>query len=209
MQNKTYYAMYIDECIAEAELHEFFKRELRDAGYSGCSFRRAFNQVEITIKVGEPQIVWGENYERIHQIESVIALRLNLPLNAVSIFTDKIMFRGLSADILCDQLSAKLMDQVPIRQAAMSVIKSAMRAKAAGCQVIISGKLRQQRANSQKYKEGIIVTAGQPGKEFVDRAIRHIKMRQGVIGIQIQVFNPNARNQFGRVLVMPDYVEVL
>ena len=65
----------------------------------------------------------------------------------------------------------------------MSVIKSAMRAKAGGCQVIISGKLRQQRAGTQKYKEGIIITAGVPGKQFVDRAVRHIKMRQGVIGI--------------------------
>eukprot|EP00703_Trepomonas_sp_PC1_P002284 JAP94322.1 Ribosomal protein S3 [Trepomonas sp. PC1] len=208
MQQQTFYQQYVEDCLREAELHEYFCREIREAGYSGCTFRRFFNNVEITVRVAELDLVQGKNHERIHQIEAVIAQRLHLPLDNVTIFCDKIVARGLCADILADQLQIKIEKQTPVRQAAMQIIKSALRAGAAGCEVVVSGKLRQQRANCQKYKEGKIITAGKPGKDFIDRAIRHIPLKQGIIGIQVKVFNLKMKDKFGRTQVMPDYVEI-
>lgn len=198
MLEKSYYKTYLDDCILEAELHEYFKREFHEAGYSGCTFRRSFNSVEIVVRVGEPSLVQGENHERIHQIESVVAQRLGLPLNAVTIYCDKIIARGLSADILANIIQKKIEEQIPVRQAAMFAIKSAMRAGAGGCEVRVAGKLRQQRANAQKYHEGVIISSGKPGKDFIDRAVRHIPLKQGIIGVQVKIFNPRAKDQFGR-----------
>ncbi|CAL5971756.1 Ribosomal_protein S3 [Hexamita inflata] len=200
--------MFLEDCMLEAEIHEYFRREIQEAGYAGCTFRRSFNTVEITVRVAEPALVQGDNHERIHQIEAVIAQRLSLPLNNVTIFCDKIIARGLAAEVLADQLKLKIEKQTPIRQAAMFVIKSALRAGAAGCEVAISGKLRQQRANCQKYRDGQIISAGKPGKDFIDRAVRGIPLKQGIIGIEIKVYNPKMKDQFGRQLVMPDKVEI-
>ena len=208
MKQQQYYDKYLNDCMLEAEVHEYFKREIQEAGYSGCTFRRSFNSVELTVRVAEPELVWGPNHERIHQLEAVLAQRMNVRLENVTIFCDKILARGLSADILADQLKQRIEKQTPVRQAAMYVIKSALRARAKGCEVRVAGKLRQNRANVQKYREGVIISAGKPGKDFINKAIRHIPLKKGIIGIQVKVFDEYKKNQFGKVMVLPDKVEI-
>lgn len=44
--------------------------------------------------------------------------------------------------------------------------------------MIVSGKLRAQRAKSMKFKDGYMISSGQPVKEYIDSAVRHILMRQ-------------------------------
>ena len=76
------------------------------------------------------------------------------------------------------------MNGTPVRLAANNILGLIMRRGGAkGCEVIISGKIRGQRAKSQKYKSGYIVSTGQPKLEFVDKAVRHVELRQGVLGI--------------------------
>ncbi|KAG2289127.1 hypothetical protein Bca4012_029865 [Brassica carinata] len=53
---------------------------------------------------------------------------------------------------------------------------------AKGCEVIVSGKLRAARAKSMKFKDGYMVSSGQPTKEYTDSAVRH-----GVLGIKVKV----------------------
>lgn len=67
---------------------------------------------------------------------------MNMKLENVTILVEKILARGLSADILANIVQKKIEDQVPVRQAAMFVIRSALRAGAGGCEVRIAGKLR-------------------------------------------------------------------
>ena len=46
------------------------------------------------------------------------------------------------------------------------------------CQVIVSGKLRAARAKSMKFKDGYMVSSGQPTKDYIDSAVRHVLLRQ-------------------------------
>lgn len=48
-------------------------------------------------------------------------------------------------------------------------------------QVIISGKLRAQRAKSMKFKDGYMISSGQPVKEYIDSAVRHVLLRQVLV----------------------------
>lgn len=45
-------------------------------------------------------------------------------------------------------------------------------------QVIVSGKLRAARAKSMKFKDGYMVSSGQPTKDYIDSAVRHVLLRQ-------------------------------
>ena len=45
-------------------------------------------------------------------------------------------------------------------------------------QVIVSGKLRAQRAKSMKFKDGYMISSGQPVKDYIDSAVRHVLLRQ-------------------------------
>lgn len=44
--------------------------------------------------------------------------------------------------------------------------------------MIVSGKLRAQRAKSMKFKDGYMISSGQPVNEYIDSAVRHVLLRQ-------------------------------
>lgn len=48
-------------------------------------------------------------------------------------------------------------------------------------QVIVSGKLRAQRAKSMKFKDGYMISSGQPVNEYIDSAVRHVLLRQVLV----------------------------
>lgn len=54
-----------------------------------------------------------------------------------------------------------------------------MESGAKGCEVVVSGKLRGQRAKSMKFVDGLMIHAGNPVREYVDTAVRHVLLRQG------------------------------
>ena len=60
-----------------------------------------------------------------------------------------------------------------------------MESGAQGCCVIVSGKLRGQRAKSMKFVDGLMIHSGFPTEEYVDKAVRHVLLRQGVLGIKV------------------------
>jgi len=60
-----------------------------------------------------------------------------------------------------------------------------MESGAKGCEVIVSGKLRAQRAKSMKFKDGYMVSSGNPCRMYLDTAVRHVLLRQGVLGIKV------------------------
>jgi small subunit ribosomal protein S3e len=42
-----------------------------------------------------------------------------------------------------------------------------------------------------KFKEGYMVKTGNAGMEYVDSAVRHVLMRQGVLGVKVSIMLPH------------------
>merc|ERR1711990_532735 len=81
--------------------------------------------------------------------------------------------KDLSAAANVETLKFKLLNGVPVRMAANNIMGTVMRrGGATGCEVIISGKVRGQRAKAQKYTAGYQISTGQPKREFIDIAVR-------------------------------------
>lgn len=94
-------------------------------------------------------------------------------------------------------------------RACYGVLRFVMESGAKGCEVIVSGKLRAQRAKSMKFKDGYMISSGQPVKEYIDTAVRHILMRQGVLGIKVKIMlahDPQGKN--GPKTPLPDLVTI-
>ncbi|MCL7030724.1 hypothetical protein MKW94_011399, partial [Papaver nudicaule] len=75
--------------------------------------------------------------------------------------------------------------------------------------VIVSGKLRAARAKSMKFKDGYMISSGQPVKEYIDSAVRHVLLRQGVLGIKVKImldWDPKGKN--GPMTPLPDVVTI-
>ena len=74
--------------------------------------------------------------------------------------------------------------------ACYGVLRFVMESGAKGCEVVVSGKLRAARAKSMKFTDGFMIHSGQPAVDFVDYAVRHVMLRQGVLGIKVKMSVP-------------------
>ena len=70
-------------------------------------------------------------------------------------------------------------------RACYGVLRFIMESGAKGCEVIVSGKLRAQRAKAMKFKDGYMIASGHPAVEYIDGCVRHVMLRQGVLGIKV------------------------
>lgn len=78
---------------------------------------------------------------------------------------------------------------------------------AKGCEVIVSGKLRAQRAKYMKFTQGFMKHSGHPVNMFVDRAVRHVLLRQGVMGLMVKIMLPtDPTGKSGPTVPLPDKV---
>ena len=96
-----------------------------------------------------------------------------------------------------------------LSSACYGVLRFIMESGAKGCEVIVSGKLRAQRAKSMKFKDGYMVSSGSPVNDYVDAAVRHVMLRQGVLGIKVKImleWDPTGKN--GPKKPLPDMVTV-
>ena len=64
-------------------------------------------------------------------------------------------------------------------RACYGVLRFIMESGAKGCEVVVSGKLRGQRAKSMKFVDGLMIHAGNPIRDYIDSAITHVHLRQG------------------------------
>ena len=108
-----------------------------------------------------------------------------------------------------ESLRYKLLGGLAARRACYGVVRFIMENGAKGCEVIISGKLRAQRAKAMKFKDGYMLKSGNATLHYIDSAVRHINLKQGVLGISVQImlpYDPTGRN--GCAVMQPDVVEV-
>merc|ERR1712014_330058 len=75
--------------------------------------------------------------------------------------------------------------------------------------VVISGKLRAQRAKAMKFKDGYLISTGEPKKHYIDQAVRHVAMRQGMLGVKVTIMLAHdPEGKMGPKLALPDNVIV-
>jgi small subunit ribosomal protein S3e len=86
--------------------------------------------------------------------------------------------RALCAIAQAESLKYKLLGGLAVRRACYGVVRYIMENGAKGVQVIISGKLGGQRAKAMKFRDGYMIKSGEPTKHYIDKAIRHILLKQ-------------------------------
>merc|ERR1712098_232006 len=75
-----------------------------------------------------------------------------------------------------------------------------------GCEVVVSGKLRGQRAKAMKFVDGLMIHSGDPVNDYVDMACRHVLLRQGVLGIKVKIMLPwDESGKIGPKKPLPDH----
>lgn len=201
---------FVSDGLFYAELNEFLTRELSEDGYSGVEVRVTPAKTEIIIRATRTRSVLGERGQRIRELTAVVQKRFNFPEGYVELFAERVQSRALCAVAQAESLAFKLQGGLPVRRACYGVLRFIMEEGAKGVEVIVSGKLRGIRAKSMKFTDGYMIKTGGPTREFVDKAVRHLKMRQGVLGVQVSIMlAPDATGRTGPKHDLPDCVRVL
>uniref|UniRef100_A0A8C6EL10 40S ribosomal protein S3 n=1 Tax=Microcebus murinus TaxID=30608 RepID=A0A8C6EL10_MICMU len=67
-------------------------------------------------------------------------------------------------------------------------------------EVVVSGKLRGERAKSMKVVDGLMIHSGDPVNYYVDTAVCHVLLRQGVL---------DPTGKIGPKKPLPDHVSIV
>merc|ERR1712142_1204247 len=167
-------------------------------------------KTEIIILATRTQNVLGNKGQRIRELTSVVQKRFNYPDGAVELYAEKVATRGLCAIAQAESLRYKLIGGLAVRRACYGVLRFIMESGAEGCEVVVSGKLRGQRAKAMKFVDGFMIHSGNPALEYIDMAVRHVYLRQGVIGIKVKIMLPwDPTGKTGPKKPLPDHVSIV
>lgn len=201
---------FVADGVFYAELNELLTRELAEEGYAGVEVRTTPHRTELVIRATRTQNVLGEGNRRIRELTSVVQKRFNFADGAVELYAERVHNRGLCAQAQAESLKFKLLGGLAVRRACYGVVRFVMEAKAKGCEVVVTGKLRGQRAKAMKFGDGYMIKTGHAGQVYTDSAVRHVLMRQGVIGIKVSIMLPqDPRGIMGPKIPLDDVVTIL
>jgi len=201
---------FVADGVFFAELNEFFMRELSEDGYAGVEIRPTPTRTEIIIRATRTKNVLGDKQRRIRELTSLVQKRWGFEAGKIELYAERVANRGLCALAQGESLRYKLLGGLAVRRACYGVLRFIMESGAKGCEVIVSGKLRAQRAKAMKFNDGYMIKAGFHTREYVDKAMHHVLLRQGVLGIKVAIMlphDPTGRN--GVKTLMPDVITVL
>lgn len=95
-------------------------------------------------------------------------------------------------------------------RACYGVLKLVMDSQAKGCEIVVSGKLRSQRAKAMKFTDGYMKKSGHAAKLYVEVAQRSLLLKSGVMGIKVSIMLPwDPTGVKGPKDPLPDVVRVL
>jgi len=200
---------FVKDGVFKAELNKFLETELAAEGYSGVQVRHTPARREIIILATRTQNVLGEKGRRIRELTALVQKRFNFADNTVELYAEKVANRGLCAIAQAESLRYKLVGGLAVRRACYGVLRNIMESGAKGCEVVVSGKLRGQRAKSMKFSDGLMIHSGDPRRHYVNTAVCHVPLRQGVLGIKVKIMLPHdPTGKTGPRIALPDCVSI-
>merc|ERR1719498_1059185 len=173
-------------------------RTLAEDGYAGAEVRVTPIRTEIIIRATRTREVLGEKGRRIRELTAVVQKRFGFPENSVELFAERVENRAFSAIAQAESLRYKLLGGLAVRRACYGVVRFIMENGAKGCEVTVSGKLRAQRAKAMKFRDGYLISTGEPKLHYIDEAVRHVAMRQGMLGVKVKImlaYDPEGKSE--------------
>jgi small subunit ribosomal protein S3 len=169
----------------DAELDEFLEQRLSDAGYGGCEVQRTPLGTRITIHVTRPGLVIGRRGQGIRELTEEVEKKFNLPNPQINVL--EVEVPELNPRIMASRIAQLMARGTAFRRAAVWALNAIMNAGAMGAEIIISGKLRSERAHYEKYRAGVIPKSGYPKEVAVREATKHLLLKMGLYGIKVKI----------------------
>lgn len=190
---------FVNENIKRAEIDEFLWKEFERAGYGGVDITKTPLGTNVVVYAMRPGLIIGRGGETIKNLAKVLEEKFNLPNPQISVA--EIDIPELNPYVMASRVAAALRSGVHFRRVAFWALNQIMGAGALGVEIVISGKLRTERARAEKFRDGYIPKSGDPAMKYVRKAVAHVQLKPGIFGVQVLIVSPDAR--------FPDEVRIL
>jgi small subunit ribosomal protein S3 len=189
---------FIEDSIKKTEIDEFLRNEFERAGYGGVSITKTPLGTHLVVYTMRPGIVIGRGGETIRELAVILEEKFNLPSPQISVA--EIEIPELNAHVVASRIASALKRGVHYRRAGFWGLNQIMDAGALGAEIIISGKLRTDRARYEKFKTGYLPKSGEPPRKYMRTAELHVQLKPGILGVKVRIIPPDAE--------FPDQVKV-
>ena len=179
---------FIDDSIKKTGVDEFLWKEFDRAGYGGVDITKTPLGTNIVVYAMRPGIVIGRGGTTIKNLAVSLEAKFGLPNPQVSVA--EIEIPELNAQVMASRIMSTLQRGIHFRRAGFWALTQIMAAGALGAEIIISGKLRTERARKEKFREGYVPKSGEPSIKYVRRAVVHTQMKPGIFGIRVSIMPP-------------------
>jgi small subunit ribosomal protein S3 len=182
---------FITESIKKTEIDEFLQKKLERAGYGGVDISKTPLGTHVVIYAMRPGIVIGRGGETIKDL--AITLEENFKLSNPQISVSEIEVPEFNAHVIASRVASALQRGVHFRRAGFWALNQVMEAGALGAEIVISGKLRTERARFEKFRAGYFPRCGDPALTYMKKAEAHVQLKPGIIGVRVKLMPPDAQ----------------
>jgi small subunit ribosomal protein S3 len=189
---------FITESIKRTEIDEFLEKKLERAGYGGVSISKTPLGTHIVIYAMRPGLVIGRGGETIKELASILEEKFKVSNPQISV--SEIEIPELNAYVVASRVASALQRGIHFRRAGFWALNQVMDAGALGAEIVISGKLRTERARFEKFRGGYLPRCGDPALKYMRKAEVHVQLKPGIFGVRVRIMPPDA--------VFPDKIEI-
>jgi small subunit ribosomal protein S3 len=182
---------FITEAIKNAEIDEFLQKKLDRAGYGGVEISKTPLGTHVVVYAMRPGIVIGRGGETIRELAAI--LEQNFKVANPQISVSEIEVPELNAYVVASRVASALQRGIHFRRAGFWAVNQVMDAGALGCEIVISGKLRTERARFEKFRAGYFPRCGDPALKFTRKTEAHVQLKAGMFGVRVKIMPPDAQ----------------
>ena len=182
---------FVAENIRRVLLKEYLMKEVSRAGFGGLDVQRTPLGTRVILTTERPGLVIGRKGQTIKNLTTAIEEQLGFENPQIEV--QEVKDPNLNAQIMAEKLAFSLERGWHFRRAGHSSVRRIMDSGAKGCYIIIAGKLTGQRHRTEKFKDGNIKFCGESKANFMDQGYAVAKLKMGVIGVTVQIMEPNAK----------------
>lgn len=183
--------------IEDERIRGYLTARIPKGGISKIIIERTLKKITITIHTSRPGIVIGKGGKEVDKLREEIK---KITSKDVQINIYEIKRPELDATLVGQQIAQQLEGRVSFRRAMKMALSSTMRAGAAGCKIMCSGRLGgAEMARTEQYKQGRIPL--QTLRADIDYALVEAHTIYGVIGVKVWIFT---KEIFGKVDLSPN-----
>ena len=182
---------FVAENIRWVLLKEYLMKEVSRAGFGGLDVQRTPLGTRVILTTERPGLVIGRKGQTIKNLTTAIEEQFGFENPQIEV--QEVKDPNLNAQIMAEKLAFSLERGWHFRRAGHSSVRRIMDSGAKGCYIIIAGKLTGQRHRTEKFKDGNIKFCGEPKANFMDQGYAVAKLKMGVIGVTVQIMEPNAK----------------